>query len=300
MSRAAQAFARATQVDPSFAEAAMDVANTALSQRIQPRLQVALDAVRLAAASPAGRTAGVQLARGRVERAAGNADSALAAFQAYLTIGGDSGLGLLEEARTLYFGHRPAEGYRAYVAGAQASATPAAVALYREDLAWIASPGERATFDSLDSGPARVRWLRAFWERRDLAEARDAGERLAEPYRRWFYAERNFRLVTRHRHYDVTERFRSDQTELDDRGIIYLRPGPPHRRATYVAPDSVEPNETLVYHRPPPERDLLFHFVARKGVQDFNLVESLADALTAGLGGALALQARRGMSPVAT
>src|SRR5256886_333219 len=64
LSRAAQAFARATQVDPSFAEAAMDVANTALSQRIQPRLQVALDAVRLAAASPAGRTAGVQLAPG--------------------------------------------------------------------------------------------------------------------------------------------------------------------------------------------------------------------------------------------
>src|SRR5437899_2598332 len=41
LSKAAQAFARATQVDPSFAEAAMDVANTALSQRIQPRLQAA-------------------------------------------------------------------------------------------------------------------------------------------------------------------------------------------------------------------------------------------------------------------
>src|SRR2546425_13225854 len=51
LSRAAHAFARATQVVPSFAEAAMDVANTALSQRIQPRLQVALDAVRLAARS---------------------------------------------------------------------------------------------------------------------------------------------------------------------------------------------------------------------------------------------------------
>src|SRR5256884_4191062 len=58
LSRAAQAFARATQVDPSFAEAAVDVANAALSQRIQPRLQVALDAVRLAAAPPAGRPAG--------------------------------------------------------------------------------------------------------------------------------------------------------------------------------------------------------------------------------------------------
>src|SRR5438552_18382038 len=83
LSRAAQAFARATQVDPSFAEAAMDVANTALSQRIQPRLQVALDAVRLGAAAPAGRTAGVQLARGRVQRAAGGRDSARAALPAH-------------------------------------------------------------------------------------------------------------------------------------------------------------------------------------------------------------------------
>ena len=300
LSKAARAFAKAVEADPSYAQATVDLARTALAQRIAPRLDLALGAAREAAASGAGRAPAVQLARGRVERAAGDADSALAAFQAYLVLRGDSGVGLLEEARTLYFGHRPAEGYRAYVAGAQASATPAAVALYREDLAWIASPGERATFDSLDSGPARVRWLRAFWERRDLAEARDAGERLAEHYRRWFYAERNFRLVSRHRHYDVTERFRSDQTELDDRGIIYLRHGPPDRRATYVAPDSVEPNETWLYHRPPPEGDLLFHFVARKGVQDFKLVESLADALTAGLGGALALQARRGLSPVAT
>src|SRR5438477_4890053 len=141
LSRAAQAFARATQVDPSFAEAAVDVANAALSQRIQPRLQVALDAVRLAAASPAGRTAGVQLARGRVERAAGDADSALAAFPAYLAVGGDSGLGLLELARTYYFAHRPGAAYRDYFAGARASDTPAAVALYGEDLLWIAAPG---------------------------------------------------------------------------------------------------------------------------------------------------------------
>src|SRR5207247_10731475 len=182
----------------------------------------------------------------------------------------------------------------------RAGASPAATALYREDLAWVAARGGLAAFDALGSAAARAAWLAAFWERRDAAEAREPGERLAEHYRRWFYAERNFRLVSRHRHYDVTERFRSDQTELDDRGIIYLRHGPPDRRATYVAPDSGEPNETWLYHRPPPEGDLLFRFVARKAVQDSNLVESLADALTTGPGGALALQARRGMSPVAT
>src|SRR3989454_9585991 len=37
----------------------------------------------------------------------------------------------------------------------------------------------------------------------------------------------------------------------------------------------------------------IFHFVARGDVQDFKLVESLADALTAGHGGALTLGGRR-------
>src|SRR6266487_3040127 len=96
LSKAARALARATQADPSFAQASIDLANAALAQRIQPRLEVALQAVRLAAASPAGGNAQIQLARGRVEREVGEADSALAAFQAYLGVGGDSGLGLLE------------------------------------------------------------------------------------------------------------------------------------------------------------------------------------------------------------
>src|SRR5207244_1234323 len=165
LSRAAQAFARATQVDPSFAEAAMDVANTALSQRIQPRLQVALDAVRLAAASPAGRTAGVQLARGRVERAAGDVDSALAAFQAYLTIGGDSGLGLLELARTYYFARRPTEGWRAYFAGARTGRSATAVDLYRADLGYVARPEELTPCDGLTAPGTRPPWLARFCRR---------------------------------------------------------------------------------------------------------------------------------------
>src|SRR2546428_13563488 len=93
-------------------------------------------------------------------------------------------------------------------------------------------------------------------------------------------------LVGRHRHYDITERYRSDQAEFDDRGIIYLRHGPPDKRASYQRVlDRIEPNETWLYRRPPPEGDLIFHFVARGAVQDFKLVESLADALTAGHSG---------------
>src|SRR5438034_650851 len=201
LSKAARALARATQADPSFAQASIDLANAALAQRIQPRLEVALQAVRLAAASPAGGNAQIQLARGRVER--------------------------------------------------------------------------------------------------EVAEAREPGERLTEHYRRWFYAWHNFRLVSRHRHYDITERYRADQRDFDDRGVIYLRHGSPDKRATYPRVlDRLEPNETWLYRRP--DGDLIFHFVALEDVQDYKLAERLADALSTGFRGALALTGRRGLDPLAS
>src|SRR6266566_46032 len=122
LSKAARAFAHATEVDPSFAFAVVDLANTALTQRIKPRLDVALTAVRLAAASPAG-------------------------FRAYLAVGGDSGVGLLELARTYYFARRAPDGWGAYLAGARAATSAPALTLYRLDLSWIADSVELAAFD---------------------------------------------------------------------------------------------------------------------------------------------------------
>jgi GWxTD domain-containing protein len=280
LTKAAEAFARATQADPGFSQATIDLASAALQQRIQPRLQVALQAVRLAAASPAGRVPGVQLARGRVEREVGEADSALAAFHAYLAVGGDSGLGLLELARTEFYARRPAAGTADYFAGVRV-ATGSTLDAYRTELTYVASTEEVAAFDSLRAPAARAAWLERFWRRRDVVEARESGERLAEHYRRWFYARRNFRLVSRHRHYDITERYRTAQAEFDDRGIIYIRHGDPDRRAQYSAAGTVgtalEPNESWLYRRV--DGNLIFHFVSRGDVQDFKLVESALDAL---------------------
>ena len=284
LSKAARAFARATEVDPSFVSAGVDLANTALSQRTRARLDVALSAVRLAAASPAGRHAEVQLVRGRVEREAGEVDSALAGFRGYLAVGGDSGVGLLELARTYYFGRRAPDGWSAYMAGARAATSARALTLYRSDLSWIADSAELAAFDALPDPSTRGRWLEAFWGRRDVVEARDVGERLAEHYRRWFYARRSFRLVSRHRHYDITEVYRTKQVEFDDRGVIYLRHGEPDRRARFICSEAEGPNgegcaanESWLYRRK--EGDLIFHFAARGDVQDYKLIESLVDAL---------------------
>ena len=280
LSKAAKAFARAAQVDPSFASAVVDLANTALTQRIQPRITVALEAVRTAAASPAGRQPAVQLARGRVEREAGEVDSALAGFRAAIDVGADSGVALLELARTLYYARQPAAGRANYFTGARVAKSPAALGLYREDLQWAATADELAPYDAITDGGSRAEWLLGFWDRRDVADARNEGERLAEHYRRWFFARKHFRLVSKHRHYDITEVYRSTQSEFDDRGLIYLRHGEPDRRARYVCPPGDQrcaANESWLYRRP--GGDLIFHFAARDDVSDYKLVESLVDVL---------------------
>jgi GWxTD domain-containing protein len=278
LSKAARAFARATQADPSFAFAAIDLANAALTQRIRPRLEVALQAVRLAAASPAGANPAVQLARGRVEREMGEVDSALAGFHAFIATGGDSGIGLFELARTEFFANEPAAAESSYYTGARIGTSELARALYRGDVALLADSAELKDYDAQPDPRARAAWLARFWNQRDVVEARDAGERLAEHNRRWLYAHRNFRLVSRHRHYDITEVYRSAQAEFDDRGIIYLRHGEPDQRATYPSDlNKIEPNQSWLYHRT--GGDLIFNFVARDDASDYKLVESLVDAM---------------------
>ncbi len=111
---------------------------------------------------------------------------------------------------------------------------------------------------------------------RDNDELHRPGERLREHYRRLDHARRNFRLVTPNRQFDIAERYRSGQTEFDDRGIIYIRHGAPAQRAAYNVP-GLEPNETWRYRRD--GNDLVFHFVARQDVQDYRLVESVFDVL---------------------
>lgn len=273
LARTAANFARAAEVDPSFTRALTDLAATALEQRINIKLELALEALRRGAGTVAGRDTAVLLARGRVEREAGDADSSVAAFRAYLERGGDAALGRLELARSLFV-TGSLDGVAPYYEAAAAGA-PAADSALRRDLVALAADSDLAALDARH-GAARAEWLRAFWERRDVADLRPAGERLREHYRRLWYARRNFRLVSTRRQYRIEERFRSYSKDWDDRGIIYIRHGEPTARAT-IAINDLPLNQSWRYERP--EGDLIFHFVAREDVQDWKLVESLYDIL---------------------
>src|SRR5690606_24773687 len=107
---------------------------------------------------------------------------------------------------------------------------PALLASLRRQLDPIAYPWELAAFDSLDAG-SRVQWLANFWTRRDAIDLREPGSRLAEHFRRWEVATREFRLPPFRRRYRLwTETYQSGDTEFDDRGIIYIRHGEPTLR----------------------------------------------------------------------
>ncbi len=284
LTRSAVAFAKSAEIDPSFVRGLVDLANTALRQRVNIKLGVALEALRRSAPTPAGNDPQVLLARGRVEREVGDGDSAVVAFNSYLRNGPNPGLGLLEVARTLLLLGR-FEGVTPYFEGAMVDDS-STVAGYRGDLATIASDSILGEFDSRQ-GPRRAEYLRRFWGQRDLTELRTDGERLREHYRRLFYARKNFQLTANNRHYDIVERYRSGSRDFDDRGVIYIRHGEPSSRATYAAP-GLEPNESWRYSRT--DGDLIFHFIAREDVQDFKLVESLFDVL--GFSSAVKLQDR--------
>ncbi len=292
LTRSAMAFAKSAEVDPSFVSGLVDLANTALRQRVNIKLGVALDALRRSAGTAAAQDPQVLLARGRVEREVGDGDSAIVAFRGYLERGPQRSLAQLELARTLFLLGR-FDGVQPYYEGAE-SDDSATVAAYRTDLATIASDSVLREFDHT-AGARRVAYLRQFWTDRDRADLRSPGERLREHYRRLFYARKNFQLTSLNRHYDIVERYRSGSRDFDDRGVIYIRHGEPATRATYAAP-GLEPNESWRYNRP--EGDLIFHFVAREDVQDFKLVESLFDVL--GFSQAIALRGdRAGGDPVA-
>jgi GWxTD domain-containing protein len=285
LTRAANAYARSVQADPSFVLGLVDLAATALRQRINIKIDLAREALRRAAATSAAANPAVLLYRGRVEREVGDIDSAQAAFQGYLDRGGVRGLGLLELARTQFL-RGSLSGQRAYYEGAMADDSTT-VAEYRTDLGVVANDSAMAEFDQCQ-GAQRAAFLHRFWGQRDRASLLLDGERLREHYRRIYYAKKNFQLVSTNRHYDIVERYRSGNRDYDDRGVIYIRHGEPTERASYNAP-GMQLNESWHYVRA--AGDLIFHFVAREDVQDYKLVESVFDVL--GFGETVALRGDR-------
>ena len=284
-----QAFARAIAADPTFVRGLLEFARVALDQRIDAPLHPALEALRSATASMVGWDAELLLARGRVERRAGFPDSARAVFQRAVLLSRVPAVAQLELARTTPL-TGPIGGtdgrvrreltLRDYLAASE-SDDPMVVAMFRRDLEPIGTRAELEAFDS-QRGTARIEWLTAFWAARDAVDLREAGSRLAEHFRRWDVARRDFRLPPFRRRYRWgIEIYQSGDSELDDRGVVYVRHGEPTRRIVWPSSRTqqrIDPlrrnygNESWRYDRP--DGPLTLHFVARDDPDDFRLVDS--------------------------
>ena len=233
---------------------------------------MALAALRRAAKTPAAEHPEILLARAQIERAAGSPDSSVAVLATLLKHNPNYAPGLLELARARFVLDRP-DGVLPWYRGLQ-FADNLTLTQYKTDLQPIMPDSTLKAVLAAATGEQRVAIARKFWDARD--ELRAPGERLREHYKRLDYAERNYRLITLNRHYDIVERYRPAVAEFDDRGVVYVRHGSPDQRASLSLP-GLSPNETWIYRRS--EGDWIFNFVAREGVQDYRLVESALDIL---------------------
>jgi GWxTD domain-containing protein len=277
LERAGEYHLRALAADVRFTPAAIELGQLTLSLLDTARLRVAARALRRTVDSVSPSPEDLLLTWGRVERAVGAPARSVAAFERFLSRGGNRAIGLLELARTqLAFEGRGGEA--AYYEGAGLD-DPEATAGYRADLEVIGRDSDLEVFDRL-KGRYRAAFLHRFWTDRDHFDLRPEGERLREHYRRLGYARRHFPLTVSRRFYGWVDAYRSGNTDLDDRGVIYVRQGEPTERLRPFIFGAM-PNESWRYQRA--EGDLLFHFSSgydRNGggdLYDYRLVQSVLD-----------------------
>ncbi len=146
------------------------------------------------------------------------------------------------------------------------------------DLEPLATPGEAAAWDAHRRLPAGPRddcaWFRRFLNRRALASATPVDARLAEHYARLRYARDRYRRRGKESGTLARREGLPVGPAFDDRGLLFLRMGPPDRTASYGQGECFEPNVTWAYDEPGGPR--LYHLSPLGGTDDWWLLENLA------------------------
>ncbi len=166
----------------------------------------------------------------------------------YLMMGGDSGVAALTRARFMAWSQDWQGASREYFRGLAVSGVRGRE-LYRSDFATVATTAELRSFDSVPS-PDLPKWVAASWHRRDALSLRPLGSRLAEHFRRWTYAVREYwselgpsvwwegpgviGSITPDSSFGnspaITASPNPGAVSLDHRGLLYLRHGEPEHR----------------------------------------------------------------------
>lgn len=274
-SHARRSLRRALEIDPSFGDAAVLLADLAVLDggRSRDRIEEARDALR-ATHSAGGRTDRTARALAEMEIALGNYAEAGA-----LTADGESAGVLRTRAMALLLQSEMLErGATAYWRGVEAL-TREAAGQYYTDLEVLVTPTEAAEWETADLEGRRM-WLRRFWDMRAARGGVTTSERLAEHYRRLTGARARY-VRNSARGTDgvgvLLDGEPEHQLPFDDRGIVLIRHGEP-RAIVSTGHRGALPNESWFYDLPG-QGEQLFHFVARRGSQNFSLARDLLQAM---------------------
>ena len=170
----------------------------------------------------------------RLWRRAGETELALLFLEA-VPMAETRSLALLERARVLLESDANREaGTQAYWAACE-RLDEAAILELRADLLSVSTPAERERWDSGEADLSDCGWLRDFWNERAQRMAISADERVALHYRRLAHA-RDWYWIPRPRYAEswADKRGRPDGLPMDDRGLMYVRMGPPQTNEGFI------------------------------------------------------------------
>ncbi len=250
--------------------------------------------------------AAAALANARKNLVADSLELAGTLLAGYLEAGGDTAVYDFEAAALCFARALADSASRLYYQGAGRLARDSmARSLYRNDIHLIGDSAELAAFDLLPPDSLRG-WLEYFWSARDARSGHPIGARLAEHRRRVLYARRNYSRPAGVKVRSWLWNTRPEQLEretrpaslpeqettaaslldaftrvgtagehpsgvFDDRGLTYIRHGPPDRTARYAGLAYLY-SESWLYRRP--VAPLVLHFVTpSRNPPDFRLVE---------------------------
>lgn len=281
-SNARRSLRRALELDPSFADAAVLLADLSVMDggRKRDLIEEARDALRRVQ-SAGGGTARSARALAEMEIALGNFAAAGAVSEAAVDSAGDEldpgvlrtrAIALLLQPGSVRAG---ADAYRQGIGNLNSEAADQ----YYDDVAVLATEREAAEWQSADLEGRRM-WLHRFWDVRAAEGGVTTAARIAEHYRRLTAARTRY-VRNSGRGTDgvgiLLDGEEQHDFPFDDRGIILIRHGEP-QSIVRTAQRGTLPNESWFYNLPG-HGDQLFHFVARRGSQNFALARDLLQAL---------------------
>ena len=279
-SNARRSLRRSLELDPAFGEAAVLLADLAVMDggRKRELIEEARDALR-GVQAVGGADAGTARALAEMEMALGNFAEAGAVTEGAVSANAEDAGVLRTRAMALLLQPGLTEaGAAAYWRGVDRLNDEAA-GQYYTDLEVLATPTEAAEWRNADLEGRRM-WLRRFWEMRAAGGGTTPGERLAEHYRRLTTARARY-VRNSGRGTDgvgvLLDGEEQHDFPFDDRGIVFIRHGEP-RSIVRTGQRGALPNESWFYTLPG-QGDQLFHFVARRGSQNFSLARDLLQAM---------------------